>query len=93
MAVPDPGRYQFSHVATTARREGNAYILNGGKSVTLHGDSADTLIVSARTAGNVGDESGISLFIVDKNTAGLTVRNYPTFDGHAAAEIGLKNLA
>jgi alkylation response protein AidB-like acyl-CoA dehydrogenase len=86
------GRYQFSHVATTARREGNVYLLNGGKSVTLHGDSADTLIVSARTAGNAGDESGISLFIVDKNTAGLTVRNYPTFDGHAAAEIGLKNV-
>jgi len=86
------GRYQFSHVATNALREGDAYTLNGGKSVTLHGDSADTLIVSARTAGKAGDESGISLFIVDKNTAGLTVRNYPTFDGHAVAEIGLKSV-
>jgi alkylation response protein AidB-like acyl-CoA dehydrogenase len=86
------GRYQFSHVATNALREGDIYTLNGGKSVTLHGDSADTLIVSARTAGKVGDENGISLFIVDKNTAGVTVRNYPTFDGHAAAEIGFKSV-
>ena len=83
---------KFMALAVHARREGNVYLLNGGKSVTLDGDSADTLIVSARTAGNAGDESGISLFVVDKNTAGLTVRNYRTFDGHAIAEIGLKNV-
>ena len=88
------GRYQLKHVATTARQQGDgdAYVLNGSKSVTLHGGTADTLIISARTRGSVGDEDGISLFCIGKNTPGLSTRNYPTFDGHAAAQIELNNV-
>ena len=86
------GRYQFRHVAATARRDGDAYVLNGGKSVTLHGATADTLIVSARSRGATGDEDGISLFLVGNNAAGLSTRNYPTFDGHQAAQIELNNV-
>ena len=86
------GRYQLSHVATAAMRDGDNFVLNGNKSVVLHGDVANTLIVSARTSGMTGDESGISLFVVDKGTAGLSVRGYPTFDGLRAAEIELRNV-
>ncbi len=86
------GRYQSSHVATTARRDGDGYVLNGAKAVVLHGDAADTLIVSARTSGAVGDENGISLFVVDKVSAGLGVRGYATNDGMRAAEITLNDV-
>ena len=87
------GRYQFGHVATTARRVGERYVLNGAKSVTLHGDTADTFIVSARTSGKVGDEAGISLFLVDKSAEGLAIRHYPTFDGQSAAQLEFRDLS
>ncbi len=86
------GRYQLSHVSTTARRDGDGYVLNGVKSVALNADSADTLIVSARTRGGVGEEDGISLFLVGHDTAGLARRAYPTFDGSRAAQIELKDV-
>lgn len=86
------GRYQLSHVATSARRDGNSFVLNGGKFAVLHGDAADTLIISARTSGEVGDEDGISLFLVGKNAAGLTIRGYVTHDGLRSAEIALKDV-
>ena len=44
-------RYDLADVATTARRDGAGYVLDGEKSLVLHGDSADKLVVSARLAG------------------------------------------
>ncbi len=84
------GRYALSQIATTAVRDGDAYVLNGSKAVVLHGATADQLIVSARTSGGVRDEQGISLFLVDAKASGLTVRGYPTQDGQRAADIQLK---
>jgi alkylation response protein AidB-like acyl-CoA dehydrogenase len=86
------GRYKLSYVATTASKRGDGFLLNGHKAVTLHGDSADTLIISARTKGLVGDEAGISIFLVNKDAPGLTIRGYPTNDGLRAAEIELNNV-
>src|SRR5689334_15420642 len=44
-------RYDLPDVLTKAMRKGDGWIIEGAKSVVLHGDSADTLIVSARTSG------------------------------------------
>jgi alkylation response protein AidB-like acyl-CoA dehydrogenase len=85
-------RYELSHVATTARKEGAGYKLNGAKTVVLHGDAADKLIVSARTSGKERDASGASLFLIDARTPGISVRGYPTHDGQRAAEITLKDV-
>ncbi len=87
-----PARYALSHVETQARREGGGYVLKGQKGVVLHGDAADTLIVSARTAGGPRDSKGISLFLVDRKTSGLGMRGYPTVDGLHAAEVTLDNV-
>jgi alkylation response protein AidB-like acyl-CoA dehydrogenase len=85
-------RYTLHDVETSARRDGNGFVLNGNKSVVLHGDSADTLIVSARTSGRSRDEDGLSLFLVDRAAAGLTVRGTPTIDGLRSAEIALTEV-
>ena len=91
-AHDEPGtRYELNHVATTAKKQGDAYVLNGAKTVVLHGAQADTLIVSARTAGGERDDHGISLFLVDRKASGVTARDYPTHDGQRAADITLKN--
>jgi pimeloyl-CoA dehydrogenase small subunit len=85
-------RYDLADVATTARRDGAAWVLDGEKGIVLHGDSAHKLIVSARTAGSRRDRSGIGLFIVDAKTAGVSRRGYPTQDGQRAAEVSLSNV-
>jgi alkylation response protein AidB-like acyl-CoA dehydrogenase len=82
----------LEHVGTQAIRRGDQFVLNGRKGVLVGADSADYLIVSARTAGETRDTQGISLFIVPVGTAGLTIRATPTIDGLRAAEISLDNV-
>ncbi len=92
-ALGEPNsRYELNSVKTTARRDAAGYVLNGHKAVVLHGASADKLIVSARTAGGARDSRGISLFLVDRNSAGVEVRGYRTIDGMRAAEIKFANV-
>ncbi|HEX4896661.1 MAG TPA: acyl-CoA dehydrogenase family protein [Solimonas sp.] len=93
LAHDEPGsRYELAHVATTARAEGSGYVLNGRKSVVLHGDSADQLLVTARTQGAPRDVSGVSLFLVDARAGGLTRQGYATQDGQRAAEVVLQDV-
>ena len=83
-------RHDLHDVATTARPDGAAWVLDGAKGVVLHGDSAGRLIVSARIAGGRRDRDGIGLFLLDLATAGVTRRGYATQDGLRAAEIVLE---
>jgi len=54
---------------TTARREGDHYIVNGTKLWTTQGDSASIIMLMARTGG--AGAKGISTFVVEKNTPGF----------------------
>lgn len=85
-------RYALAQVETRAAREGAGWKLSGRKAVVLHGAQADRLIVSARTGGAATDEAGISLFVVDRRAAGMTVRDSPTIDGLRAAEVELNDV-
>jgi len=85
-------RYDLADVATTARRDGASYVLDGAKSLVIHGDCADKLIVSARLAGERRDRDGIGLFAVDADAAGVSRRSYPTVDGLRAAEVALSGV-
>jgi alkylation response protein AidB-like acyl-CoA dehydrogenase len=88
VAYAEPqARFDLFDVATKARKDGNGWVIDGHKAVVLHGDSADKIIVSARTSGDRRDPSGISLFIVDRNAPGIECRPYPTVDGSRAAEL------
>ncbi|RLM48979.1 acyl-CoA dehydrogenase family protein, partial [Halorubrum sp. Atlit-28R] len=46
-------------LAVSAKASGNGYLLNGEKTVVIHGAQADALIVSARTSGTQRDHDGI----------------------------------
>jgi pimeloyl-CoA dehydrogenase small subunit len=85
-------RYDVADVATTARRDAGGWVLEGAKSVVLHGDSADRLIVSARTAGGRDEAMGLSLFLVDAEASGLARRGYALRDGTRAAEVSLSGV-
>jgi pimeloyl-CoA dehydrogenase small subunit len=90
--VERAARYDLAHVTTHARREGNTWILEGEKAYVLHGDSADRLIVSARTENRGGHESDLTLFVVDASAAGVRRRGYPTQDGLRAANVELRDV-
>lgn len=85
-------RYDLEDIATTARKVEGGYLLDGSKNVVLNGDSADLLVVSARTSGGRRDADGISLFLVPANAPGVRVTGYPTQDGGRAAEIALSEV-
>ena len=84
--------FDLFDVAASARKDGAAYVLDGEKGLVLHGDSADKLIVSARSAGGRRDKAGLGLFVVDAAAQGVTRRGYPTQDGRRAAEVTLANV-
>jgi alkylation response protein AidB-like acyl-CoA dehydrogenase len=86
---PD-SRFETQWVNTRARRSGEQYQLDGHKAVVLHAGAADTLLISARTAGEPNDANGVSLFRVPRDAQGLTLDVYPTIDGQRAAEVYLK---
>jgi alkylation response protein AidB-like acyl-CoA dehydrogenase len=85
-------RYDFNNVAATARRQGEVYLLNGTKATVIGAPWADKLIVSARTSGESRDRSGVSLFVVDRQSANLHLQSFKTIDGRRAAEITLMNV-
>jgi pimeloyl-CoA dehydrogenase small subunit len=85
-------RYDLADVATTARRDGADWVLDGAKSVVLHGDCADRLLVTARVSGDRRDRTGIGLFLVDPSAPGVSRRGYPTQDGLRAAEVTLSGV-
>jgi len=57
---------------TTALRSGNEWVLNGSKAFTTHGRVADILVVMAVVTEKAAGSKGISAFIVEKGTAGMT---------------------
>ena len=85
-------RYDLTDVLTTAKPTPHGWLLDGAKSVVLHGDRADRLIVSARLSGERDDPDGIGLFLVDGQANGVARRSYPMRDGTRAAEIALSGV-
>ncbi|MET3117206.1 alkylation response protein AidB-like acyl-CoA dehydrogenase [Undibacterium sp. GrIS 1.8] len=80
-------RHDLFDIVTTATKNADGFVLNGVKTIVLHGAQADHLIVSARSSGNQRDTTGISMFIVDAKATGVSRRDYRTIDGYRAADI------
>jgi alkylation response protein AidB-like acyl-CoA dehydrogenase len=87
------GRYTWSDLKTTARKDGAGYVLNGHKAVVVGAPWATHLIVTARTGGGQRDTGGVSVFLVEKSAKGVTTRDYPTVDGLRASEVYFENVS
>ena len=86
LAVDEGAKHGPAKIAATAERSGNGFRLNGAKAMVLDGHVADALIVAARTGG------GLTLFLVDPETAGLEVERTVMVDAHNAARVTLKDV-
>lgn len=87
------GRYNLADLETTAAKDGAGFVLNGHKAVVIGAPWATHLIVTARTSGGRRDANGVSVFVVAKDAAGVTCRDYPTVDGRRASEVTFNNVA
>ncbi len=88
----EQSRFDIEDIATAAREENDGFIINGKKSMVLNAESADKIVVVARTSGSQVDEEGISLFVVDSDAEGIERENFPTVDGLRASEIIFKDV-
>lgn len=72
LAITEPGGgSDVGHLTTTARRDGDHYIVNGAKTYITSGCRADFVVTAVRTGGP--GSSGISLLVVERDTPGFTV--------------------
>lgn len=72
LAITEPGGgSDVASLRTTARREGDHYILNGSKTFITNGVYSDFLIVAVRTGDDPG-AGGVSLLVVDRDSPGLS---------------------
>lgn len=87
LAWLEPGRrYAAAPEATTARRAGEGWVLDGAKSVVAGAATAARLIVTARS------EEGASLFLVDPRAEGVTLNPSRTVDGLRVADVALQGV-
>ncbi|MEP1145213.1 MAG: acyl-CoA dehydrogenase family protein [Henriciella sp.] len=93
LAVDEGTHHAPLNIATEAERNGQGYTLNGAKRYVTDGHHADLFVIVARTFGEAGQAHGISLFLVPKDTDGLTVQALNTVDSHGAAHLHLEDVA
>ena len=85
IAMTEPGAgSDLQGVKTTARRDGNHYVINGSKTYITNGQNADLVIVVAKTDPNAGSR-GISLILVESECEGFARgRNLDKIGQHSA---------
>jgi alkylation response protein AidB-like acyl-CoA dehydrogenase len=83
---PEAGS-DLAALRTRAVRHHDRYVINGQKCWQSYAQDMDYLWLLARTGADDSRGKGLSLFIVDKQAPGVTVRPLPTMDGEQLNEI------
>ncbi|MEV5725706.1 MULTISPECIES: acyl-CoA dehydrogenase family protein [Streptomyces] len=88
LTEPDVGS-DPARLATTAVPDGDDYLLDGVKLWTTNGVVADLLVVMARVPKTQGHKGGITAFVVEASSPGITVENRNAFMGLRGLENGV----
>jgi len=92
LALDEHSLHNPSHIETTASRTSDGFELNGSKTFVLDGHVAKKFIVVARSSGDRDSKEGISLFLVDSGSTGVTVARTRMVDSRNAAKISLDKV-
>ncbi|MGO4327513.1 acyl-CoA dehydrogenase family protein [Cupriavidus sp. M-11] len=92
LAIDEQGTHRPERQALRAARQDGGFVLDGDKMFVIDGHVADTLIVAGRTAGGTDDADGISLFLVPRGSAGVSVERTVMADARNAARIRLRDV-
>ncbi|WP_329363719.1 acyl-CoA dehydrogenase family protein [Streptomyces sp. NBC_01483] len=88
LTEPDVGS-DPARLATSAVPDGDEYVLDGVKLWTTNGVVADLLVVMARVPKSEGHKGGITAFVVEAGSEGVTVENRNSFMGLRGLENGV----
>lgn len=94
LCITEPfGGSDVSGLRTTAIKKGDSYIINGSKTFITNGVYSDYLVVAAKTAPEKGGK-GISIFVIDRETPGITSTKLNKLGWRASdtAEIAFNNV-
>ena len=92
LALQEGPHHAPLNTALRAVPQGDGYVLNGTKVLVLDASAVDRLIVVARTGGEPGDAQGLSAFLVDVGTAGLTIERRSLVDSRSAGALVLDDV-
>jgi alkylation response protein AidB-like acyl-CoA dehydrogenase len=92
LAIDETNHHNPANIAMAATRDGDDFVLSGEKKFVIDGHIADKLIVAARTSGEAGDPKGISAFLIDANTPGVTITRTHMVDTRNAANISFDGV-
>ena len=87
LAIDEQAKHQPDRISMSARRDSNGWQLDGHKTFVIDGHVADLLIVVARSAA-----TGVTLFAVPRDTAGVSIEAVNLVDSRIAARIGLNGV-
>jgi len=87
LALQETAVHNPRRITTTVEKMANGFKINGKKTFVTDGHVADTLIVAARTSGEVNDKKGISLFLVDAKQKGVQIHRSIMVDTRNSATI------
>jgi alkylation response protein AidB-like acyl-CoA dehydrogenase len=85
-------RYDIFAIETRAEASGDGFSIRGEKVQVLDAVGADALIVAARVSGKSGDREGITLFLLEAGTAGLSIEAQTRVDFRNAAIVKLDGV-
>lgn len=94
LCITEPfGGSDVAGMRTTAVKNGDHYIINGSKTFITNGLLSDYLVVTAKTSPELGGK-GISIFVVDRETAGISATKLDKLGWRASdtAEIAFDNV-
>ena len=86
-------RFNLATIKTSAAPNADSIILNGHKIAVMNASNARKILVVARESGAESDREGASIFIVDADAEGVSIRAYANVDGRRAAEVTLNGVA
>ena len=92
LAIDESSHHNPADTEMVAKKDGKKFILNGKKTFVIDGASANLLIVLARTSGNKGESSGLTLFLVDSNDDGIEKIKLEMADSRNYANINFNNV-
>lgn len=87
LALEETAFHNPARIVCRAEKSSAGFKINGNKTFVLDGHIADKLILVARTSGETDSKDGISLFIVDNNSAGLHIDRTWMADSRNTANI------
>ncbi len=92
LAIDESSHHNPYETELSAKKNNNNYLLSGKKVFVIDGASSDLLIVLARTSGNKGDSTGLTLFLIDSNQVGIDKVKLEMADSRNYANINFENV-